>query len=193
MTAQTVFGQPASPASLVADTAGYTLGMQFALTSNAPLTGIWFFSASGAGALPGACCIFSNQSQAGVAGTVNTSPTWSGAAGSGWVKCSYNGSVTLTSATHYRVAVFYAGGSNWYSDTAAYFVSGAGSGGLTSGIITVPNEATADDSGVQDGFNTNTSGMTYPASGTSGPNYWIDVEVTAPTVVQYVYQMRTFP
>jgi len=197
VTAYTVFGQGAA-GSLQSDTQDYTMGMQFTLSQPAALTGIWFNSATGAGALPAACCIY-QVTGAGtgsqVTGTVNTSPSWSAAAGSGWVKVTYDGSVTLSASTNYKVCVFYGGGANWYSITANYWSSGPGSGGITSGIITAPNNAVADQG--QDTFHNPSAVLVYPDTSFNASNYWVDVEVTvaAPpppvtTGPQTYYSMR---
>lgn len=189
MAVYTLFGQTGGGA-LVSDISDYTFGMQFTLSQSASLTGIWFYSASGAASLPAACCIYTVTGAAQVVGTVNNSPTWSGAAASGWVKCTYNGSVTLNASTNYKVCVYDPGGSNQYSATAHYWDSGAGSGGLTSGIITAPNNAGADHG--QDSFVNPSGGLVYPNASFNAGNYWVDVEVTTasaalppPLVSQY--------
>jgi hypothetical protein len=174
--AQTLFGQPSSPASLASDDEALTLGLQFTLSEDSPLTGIWFYSAPGAGHLPESCAIYDVGSQTVVTGTQNSSPSWSGAAGSGWVKVTYDGSVTLAAGTPYKAVVYggFFSGQNWYSATNHYWDSGAGASGLTSGAITAPNNAGAD--GGQDSFDTSGS-QHYPASSFNATNYWVDVEV----------------
>jgi Domain of unknown function (DUF4082) len=172
MTVSSVFSQAAPGTSLVSDTSSYTLGMQFSLSEAVPLTGIWWYSHSGAAALPTECVIYAVSGTSQVAGTLNSSPSWSGAAGSGWVKCSYDGSVTLAEGTAYKVCVYYAGGSNWYSSTSGYW-SGSS---ITSGPITAPNAASASG-GIQDSFG---DGFVYPVDGSTS-NYWVDVEVTTPS------------
>ena len=178
MAVYTLFGQAGGDA-LIVDGTGYSLGMQFTLSQDAALTGIWFYSAAGAAALPAACVVF-QQAGAGtgtvVTGSENDVPSWSGAAGSGWVKCTYDGTVTLTAAAVYKVCVEKQPGVDVYSATGAYWTSGPGASGLTSGIITAPNSAGAD--GGQDSYVTGVSWPAYPIAG-GGANYWIDVEVTA--------------
>jgi len=175
MTAQTLFGQPASPATLIGDTTAYTLTMQFTLSQAAPLTGIWFYSAPGATVVPSACGIFAYTSPGNgtlVPGASNVTPSWSGAPGSGWVRCAFDGSVTLAAGTIYKVAVWEGFGSNWYAGTHFYWSAS----GLTSGIITAPDDASGD--GGQDSYVATTSGLTYPSTSYLASNYWIDVEVT---------------
>ena len=112
-----------------------------------------------------------------VAGTDNTSPSWSGAAGSGWVSCAYSG-VTLP-AGDYKVAVFYGGGSKWYQVTTSYWGSGGpGASGITAGPLTAPGPSAATSPG-QGTYNPGS--WAYPqsyGSGGNGENYWVDVEVT---------------
>ena len=100
---------PVLPGGASEDTTAYTLATEFQLSESCTLDKIWFYSASGAAALPTQCAIWSVSSQSVVSGTDNTSPSWSGAAASGWVSCAYSG-VTLP-AGDYKVAVFYGGGS----------------------------------------------------------------------------------
>lgn len=168
---------PTIPGGLDSDTAGYTLAMEFKLSQSCTLDNIWFFSASGAGALPTRCGIWSVSSQSEVAGTDQASPSWSGAAGSGWVACHYSG-VTLP-AGDYKVAIFYAGGSKWYQTTTGYWASGGtGAGGITAGPLTAPGTSAATSPG-QSTYNKGSWG--YPNtfdSSTPGENYWVDVEVT---------------
>jgi hypothetical protein len=168
---------PTVTGTIDSETTGYTLATEFKLSESCTLDNIWFFSASGAGALPTRCAIWSGSSQSEVSGTDNSSPSWSGAAGSGWVACSYSG-VTLP-AGDYRVAVFYGGGSKWYQATTGYWSSGGtGASGITNGPLTAPGESTATSPG-QSSYNKGS--WAYPntyESGTPGENYWVDVEVT---------------
>jgi len=178
MAVYTLFGQGAAGTLVTGDSADYTFGMQFTLSQSAALTGIWFYSAPTATALPAACCIYQitgTNTGSQVSGTVNNSPTWSAAAGSGWVKVTYPGTTTLTAATNYRVSVYYGGGGpNWYSVTGAYWASS----GQSSGIISAPAAGSADGTN-QDAFaNPSPAGLNYPTSSFNNSNYWIDVEVT---------------
>ena len=168
---------PTIPGGLDSDTAGYTLATEFALSQSCALDNIWFFSAVGAGALPTRCAIWNVGSQSVVAGTDQTSPAWSGAAGSGWVRCSYSG-VTLPTGD-YKVAVFYSGGSPWYQTALGYWASGGtGAGGIRCGPLTAPGTSNATSPG-QSTYNKGS--WAYPntyESASPGENYWVDVEVT---------------
>ena len=168
---------PTIPGGLDSDTTGYTLATEFRLSQSCTLGNIWFYSASGAGALPTRCAIWNVSSQSVVTGTDQTSPSWSGAAGSGWVACPYSG-VTLP-AGDYKVAVFYAGGSKWYQTAVGYWASGGpGASGITAGPLTAPGTSSATSPG-QSTYNKGS--WAYPntyESGAQGENYWIDAEVT---------------
>ena len=168
---------PTLPGHLDSDTAGYTLATEFQLSKSCTLDNIWFYSASGASVLPTQCAIWSVSSQSVVAGTDNTSPSWSGAAGSGWVACSYSG-VTLP-AGDYKVAVFYGGGAQWYQATTSYWGGGGiGASGITNGPVTAPGTSGATSPG-QGTYNKGS--WAYPQSYDSagaGENFWVDVEVT---------------
>ena len=168
---------PTIPGHLDSDTAGYTLATEFQLSQSCTLDNIWFYSASGAGALPTRCAIWNVGSQSVVSGTDNTSPAWSGSAGTGWVACNYSG-VTLP-AGDYKVAVFYGGGSQWYQAANGYWATGGpGANGITAGPVTAPGTSSATSPG-QSTYNSGS--WAYPqtyASAGDGENYWVDAEVT---------------
>ena len=170
-------GYPTIPGHLDSDTSGYTLATEFQLSKSCTLDNIWFYSASGAAARPTRCAIWNVGSQSEVSGTDNSSPAWSGAAGSGWVACSYSG-VTLP-AGDYKVAVFYGGGSEWYQATNGYWVTGGpGANGITAGPVTAPSTSNATSPGQ---CTYNYASWAYPktySSAGNGENYWVDVEVT---------------
>lgn len=155
----------------------YTLATEFKLSQSCSLNKLWFYSAPGATALPTRCAIWNLSTHNVVSGTDNTSPSWSGAAGSGWVSCSYSG-VSLP-AGDYKVSVFYGGFADWFLFTTGYWAGGgAGTSGITSGPLTAPGNSTASSPG-QSTYNSGT--WAYPATyGTegNGENYWVDVEVT---------------
>ena len=168
-------GYPSVPGHTSSETAAYTLGTEFTLSESCALDNIWFYSGSNAAALPTRCAIWDVGSQTEVSGTDNTSPSWSGAAGSGWVSCAYSG-VTLP-AGDYKAAVFYGGGSEWYQSTSAYWSTGIGANGITAGPVTAPGAAAATSPG-QSTFKSGTWGYPQSYAPVGGENYWIDVEVT---------------
>jgi hypothetical protein len=168
---------PTIPGTVDTDTSAYTLATEFLLSATCALDTIWFYSPAGATALPSRCAIWNVSSQTVVAGTNNTSPSWTGAAGGGWVSCAYNG-VTLP-AGDYKVAVYYGGGSQWFQVNIGYFGSGGiAVGGITAGPLTAPGTSAATSPG-QGTYNAGS--WAYPQSygtGGNGESYWVDVEVT---------------
>ena len=175
MAVLTLFGQPASPASLTSDSADYTMGVQFSVSvSGATLTAIWFYSAPGAGALPDSIALYAVT---GASLVHSETASWSGAAGSGWVRAAFSSPPSLTSGTSYKACIFENTGNFFYSTTAHYWDTGAGSGGIVNGPLSAPNNAGAD--GGQDTF-TNSSSLSYPSSSFNAANYWMDPEVTTP-------------
>jgi hypothetical protein len=179
-TPTTLFGQTSGSGGVASDTNVYTLGMEFTLAQDTPLTGIWFNSPGAADAAPAGCAIFARTgAHAGsvVTGTLNTNGAWSGAGGSGWVRCGYDGSVTLTAGTVYQVVIDKQAFVNVYGATAHYWDgAGPGTSGLTSGVVHAPSNAASSDVG-QDSFHAG-SFPTYPDSTFNAANYWVDVEVT---------------
>jgi hypothetical protein len=185
-----------------ADTTLAVSGTAFTLSEACTLNKIWMFSPPGATGLPSRVGIFNSDTKAEIAAAGNSSPSWSGAAGSGWVSVSYTG-VTLP-AGNYMVAFFNGSGLSIYMDSHNHFfsgtdpvggaaVGGAGWNGLSAGagILTAPNVANGpllvydDSSGTKHGQTAYQPGNTtwqYPsefeASADWGETRWIDVEVT---------------
>jgi hypothetical protein len=153
-----------------------TMGTEFLLSQACTLDNIWFYSPPGAEVLPSRCAIWDVATQAVVSGTDNTSPSWSGAPGSGWVSCIYN-SVTLF-AGDYKTSVYYGGGSDFYEEQEGYFGTGAGANGITAGPLTAPNTTDATAPG-QTTFHH--GAFSYPDTydtDFNGQTRWVDVEVT---------------
>ena len=165
---------PHLPGVAAADAVGYTVANEFRLSKSCALDNIWFYSGPGATALPTRCAIWNVGTQTEVAGTDNSSPSWSGAAGSGWVACACSG-VTLPPGD-YKVTVFHPGGSSWFQVTSAYWKGGGpGTNGISAGPLTAPGTSTATSPG-QGTYNPGS--WAYPLSGGTGENFWVDAEVT---------------
>lgn len=179
MTAYTLFGQTGG-ATPAANTGNVTLGCEFEVASSVSLTGIWWNSPASAVALPSACAIYDQAAGTQASGTLDSSPSWSGAAGSGWVKCSYGGAVTLISGKKYYVCVYNGSGTLWYASTTAYFTTGAGASGITNGPLSAPNNSSSAA-----GQNVAASGpgsISFPTINEAGKCYFVDVEVTVSSV-----------
>lgn len=177
-------------------------GTAFSLSQSCTLNKIWLFSPAGSTGLASRVGIWNSGTQIEVPGTDNSSPSWSGAAGSGWISVSYSN--VILSAGNYIVSFFNGNGLKIYADTPNYFfsgldpvgsvaVGGPGWNGLSygNGILTAPNVTHGpnlvydDSSGTKPGqtaYQPGPSSWTYPskfeASSDWGETRWIDVEVT---------------
>lgn len=178
----TLFGQaPAAPAISTLGLSNITVGMQFSLSVNARLTGIWMFSPSGATLLPTQVGVFVVSTQ-GLA-VANFGPTWSGTAGSGWVKCLFDGSFVLQSGIQYIVTMWSATANSCFAETTSFWSGGGpGSSGITNGILTAPSDAASDHG--QMPTTSPQASLTYPSGTVHGVNVWIDVEVTTGIAAQ---------
>jgi hypothetical protein len=167
----TLFGQPASPATLTTDLSSYTMGVQFTVSRALSLKAVWFFSPAGAGSLPGTISLYQVS---GASLITSQAATWSGAVASGWVRAAFTTPPALTAATAYKACINNTGvAASWYASTAHYWDTGAGSGGVSNGPLSAPNNAGGD--GGQDTFNT--APPAYPATSFNATNYWLDPEV----------------
>jgi hypothetical protein len=145
-----------------------TAGAIFTLSQPAALTGIWYYSDSAESALPTECAIWDVASKSIISSTHNASPSWSGAAGSGWVKCTYNGSVTLDArADGYVSTVLINVGSKAFQSSTPYPV--------TSGIITAP----VSELGLVNSPYQNSASLVFPGTSGGALNWFVDVEVTS--------------
>jgi Domain of unknown function (DUF4082) len=174
VTAYTLFAQNAHGLANLGNSGAFTLGVEFEVSSTVTLTGIWWYS-SGAASLPSSICLYDANAETQIAGTLNTSPSWSGAAGSGWVKCTYSGP-SLSSGTKYVAAVYDVGGDSWFCGVSGYWTSGGGSSGITNGPLSAPSSAGSVHG--QAVYNSGT-GLTFPASTNGGYDFGVDVEVSS--------------
>jgi len=170
---------PTIPPTTNPDNLEQTFGTEVILSEPCALDNIWYYSPPSVSppALPTICAIWDVQTQQVVSGTQNNSPSWSGAAGSGWVACSYAG-VTLP-AGDYKVTVYTPGGSvNFYQETEEYWGTGAAATGIVSGPLTAPGTSQATAPGQSTYHH---GGFAYPDTYDvefDGQNRWVDVEVT---------------
>jgi len=160
------------------DNGAFTLGVQFSVSQSAALTGVWFYSGPDltGSTLPTDTAIYDIATTSIVSGTHQSSVTWSGAALSGWVKSTYNGSVTLQPGHNY-VAVVYSPPQSvtWFDDAYGYWTLYAGSSGITNGPLSAPSSASAvNGQAVYDG----SGSLAFPASTVQGYDFGVDVEVT---------------
>ena len=159
------------------DTANnFTLATEFSLSKACKVNNIWFYSPSGVTQLPTEIGVYQVSGTSLVAS--NVSPSWSGAAGSGWMHAAMGGNVVLSPGVNYKVVVFNGAGSPaiWNAAVANYWSgSGFGTGGLVSGPITAPNAAGATPG--QESYNLGGT-IAYPNT-IAGPfHYGTDIELT---------------
>jgi hypothetical protein len=173
---------PNSPAFVVpgssAQAQAYTLGLQFQVTVPCKLTRIWHYSPPGVTILPTRCGLWQVSNQTEVPGSDNSAPTWSCAAGSGWVSCTYANGPHLTPGTNYKVSTFTSDNiDTWFLATANWWGGSPGpfSNGITQGPLVVPGNSKATPG--QDSWNQSPT-WTYPGTSTNPEFDGLDVEVT---------------
>ena len=168
--------------TLVSDSAAYTFGVEFEVTSACRLTGYhWprdlaaadlpssfaLYRVTGAGAgtlVPGSEASFGTMVR-GVSGQVQAV----------WNRVPVDGQVLLTPGNRYKACVYMPGGGNWLSTIAGYWTTGGGSAGITRGPLHFFGASTSTD-----GQNTAHSGtgLAYPATSLAGACRPVDVEVS---------------
>ena len=182
----------------------YSVATEFELSQPCTLNKIWYYSPSGTAQLATSCRIWTiTGANSGSSVVTQTSPSWSGAAGSGWISCSFAN--TTLPAGSYKVSVYngQASPDGWSAKDATtnyWGTGGDGVNGITWGPLTAPGLSTAslaykffggnpgqtppytDGSTTEKGQCTfvNGTGDTYPYLYVDalGQNYWLDVEVT---------------
>jgi len=170
------------------DTANnFTLATEFSLSQACQVSNVWFYSPAGTTQLPTDVGIWKVSNQSLVAGTHVVSPSWSGAAGSGWVSCPYTG-LNLP-AGDYKVAVANTAASPviWNATTFPYWADAGnpvapGMNGITTGPLSAPSNATATAPG-QSTYHASAVFQwpdTY-APGIGSATYWTDIEVSVAT------------
>jgi len=191
----TIFGQAITgPVTLQANANVFTLGMEFEVSRTMALTGVWWYSAKstdGSGPatlLPDDSGVWVNTGAGtGTSFAHHATASWSGAAGSGWVKDSYPGTDLLLSGSKYIVAVARATAVNfWFTEdnfAGSYWTSGAGapgSNGITNGPLSAPNVTNALATSSQAPFVAGTWAYPNGTGGNTGFNFYVDVEVSDP-------------
>lgn len=169
--AWTLYSQAAETVETTGTTTGGTVGLHFSVSEACPLAALWLYSPSGHSltVLPTAIALYDYATNALIHS--ETGVTWSGAAGSGWVRAAFASPPELAPGTEYTAAAFRSSGA-WFiydSDTGW-------SGDVTSGPITAPVS-----DGTQGWYNEdNTTAISFPGSQLAGYNWYLDVEVLAP-------------
>jgi hypothetical protein len=184
----------------------YVVATEIRLSQACFTSKIWYYSPPGTVQLATAADIWAvtGTGTTGTRITGTTTPSWSGAAGSGWISCPL---VTSLPAGTYKVSVYNGAATpdGWNAMTFGYFgvysgntANACGISGITAGPVSAPPAATA--STAYEFLNSAvttppyTSGATEPGQGTFaiGPPgqypyiyvdglfqcYWVDLEVT---------------
>lgn len=170
MTTYTLFGQPGTAGTVDSYTGPVNNGVKFSVSSDCTFTGIWYYSAAGCTALPSDVGLYNFDTSALIFS--DSSPSWSGAAGSGWVKYTPSTGHALTSGVNYMAAAGYNSndGNEFYSITANYWTGT----GVTNGPLTCVDSPDYFD----------VSGSFAEPTTAYGPyNIWVDVEVTTSSSV----------
>lgn len=155
----------------------YTLGTEFTATSDCWLSHIWYYRPTTATTATATAAVWTVSSD-GTTGTLvpNTSITFRTTTATGWRSQALDANVRLSGGSTYRVGIYYSNTIFGYTD--AFWTSGAGASGVTSGPITAPNHANAR--GTRQGpvhfVNTNV-GLTFPEAD-GNQFYGADVSVT---------------
>jgi hypothetical protein len=153
-----------------------TFGTEFEVSTQQGIYAVWYYSAPGAAVLPSACGVWDIDSQTIVA--ENLSPTWSGAAGSGWVSCAFPGTDLVNPGTHYATSIYASSTSGWRYHTPSYWTTGAGASGISDSQLSAPSTA----SSVNGQSVALTGSFGFPNTSGAGQNFWVDVEVGAPII-----------
>src|SRR5215475_5572651 len=193
--------QPTVPDNAV----NYVVATEVRLSVRCQVSKIWYYSPVGTAQRATSCRVWSVLGpNSGTSVVTNLSPAWSGAAGSGWISCSFTS--TFLPAGTYKVSVFNGAGTpdQWSAKDAssAYWGTGDGVNGITWGPLTAPGLSApaslaykylgsggANSPPFSDGLGTtepgqctfvNATGDLYPYLYVDAlaQNYWLDLEVT---------------
>ena len=160
----TLFSQASETVSATGSNSGGTIGLEFSVSSAGTLNALWLYSPSGwsLAALPSTIALYKVTGTSLVVS--QASVTWSGSAGSGWVRAAFTSPPSLTASTNYMAAAFLGAGSNWFTYNDAY------SWPASNGPISAPAG--------QGFYSTTATAVAYPSSQLSGYNWFLDLEVS---------------
>ena len=142
----------------------YTIATEIDLTQACTLNNAWYYSASGFTELATRCDVWNIETGLPVASI--TSPSWSAAAGSGWISAAFAADTVLP-AGNYRVSVYCANGTSgvWAAkDNSSNYYGQGGSGGVGAAGITWPCMTAPSQPDAASGYtyNASDSGSTPP-------------------------------
>lgn len=121
----------------------YVVSTEVHLTQSCTLNAVWYYSPPATAQLATRASVWSIAGpHTGTEAAAIASPSWSGAAASGWVKASFPGGTTLAAGS-YKVAVYNGAATpdSWSPKDAAtdYWQTGEAGSGITWGPLAAPN------------------------------------------------------
>ncbi len=176
----------AAPQTSADSAVNYVVATEVHLSQSCILNNIWYYSPPGVDQLATECGIWDISTQKLVAEA--TSPSWSGAAGSGWISCAFTG-MTLP-VGQYKVAIYNGAATPdpWSAKQLNYWDIGSGKNGISNGPLYAPSLADASTANIFQGSGQERGQCTfavgppnqYPDLYVDGiaQNYWVDAEVT---------------
>ena len=179
---ETIWAQadPTGASGYATTTEDGSYGLFFTVSVDTDLKAVWFYSPAGASALPSWTALYSTTNP-GAAGTLvaqNNSPSWSGAAGSGWVRDDSFPSTPVSTGTDYVAAYYGASFLQGYlytgSEPSAWFPATSGAG-----HITAPAYVSNTSAGCNGPYLNGSKGCPYPGLNGLNINWLADVEVSA--------------
>lgn len=159
----------ASPPATQDSPVNYVIATEIHLTAACALDAVWYYSPPGTAQLATRASVWTiTGAGTGTETAAITSPSWSGAAGSGWVSAAFPGGTTLAAGS-YKVSVYNSAATpdGWGAKDAGtdYWQTGTGSGGITWGPLTAPDLAASSLAYAYDGSG---AGNTPPYSDGAG-------------------------
>ena len=170
-----LFPATSGPDTADIDTGAVNLAVEFYVTSAASLTSIWFWNPQFGNANTTPRVGSLGQVNSASYGTVVSGPhTVMANARNSWNEFVLDEPFVLTPNQRYRAVVLHPAGR--YGSTASYWLSGAGSSGITEGALVGPSNA--DAVGNDQGAYAYDSAPAFPVDSFKGGNYWTDITVT---------------
>lgn len=165
-----LFSGVSGPGSQTADTEQYCMGVEFYVTqSGCTLTQIHFWASATVTGSDHAARLYQVGNGTPITGSLKALPTPLVA---GWNTVTLDTPIALTANQRYRACVFFTT-DNGYTATGAYWSTGAGTSGITSGPLTAPNSTNATG-GLQCSYSV---ADIAPANAFNATNYWLDLTI----------------
>ena len=160
---------------VAADTTANSLSTEFAVTqAGCSITGYWWWCPASGSTAAKTFSLWSVTT--GTTGTrITAANATSGTLTAGAWNFTACTPTALTSGTHYRVIMTFAGGANYYAATANYWATGGGSADIVNGPLKAFTQANATGN-IQGGFIAGST-VAFTTGQFNNANYWVDVQV----------------